>query len=265
MTNKLLGQNWLVNPKIHEAILAAGEIGSSDTVLEVGPGTGLLTEHLVKTGARILAVEKDPKLVEILQEKFKNYKNVTIISDDILKFDHTQYKIPDKRYKLIGNIPYYLTSHLLRIALEKWPSPERLVLMIQKEVAQRIVAKPPQMSLLALSVQFYAETKIMRSVAKGNFRPTPKVDSAIIKITPRALSFEQKRLAPVLFKIARAGFEGKRKQILNSLSTNLNLPKADLENTLTQSQIDPHRRPETLNLQEWLNLSSSLSSLLLAD
>lgn len=265
MTNKLLGQNWLINPKIHETIIEAAEISSTDMILEVGPGTGLLTKPLAQTGAKILAVEKDLALVKELEKQFEKAKNVTIIPGDILKFNPQDYQLQTINYKLLGNIPYYLTSHLIKLALEKWPRPERLILMVQKEVAQRLLARPPRMNLLGLSVQFYADVQLIRLVSKGNFRPIPKVNSAIIKIIPQELSVEQRAWAPVLFKIARAGFSGRRKQLVNSLSTGLGITKEKVEAAMVTAKIEGRRRPETLTLPEWLNLSSSLSSLLPVD
>lgn len=262
--NKLLGQNWLTNPQIHESIITAGEIDAGDKILEIGPGTGLLTAYLAQTGAQITAVEKDPRLAVRLLDGFKNDKNVTIIEGDILKDKRWRAELTNGSYKAIGNIPYYLTSRLIRRFLDPsadgWPQPILMVFMVQKEVAQRIVANPPEMSLLALAVQFYAQAKIIQHVPKENFRPAPRVNSAIIKIVPQALPAKQKNLAPFLFKIARAGFAGKRKQLLNSLVFGLKLSKIEVEGALTEAGINGQRRPETLSLPEWLNLSSSLSS-----
>jgi len=263
--NKLLGQNWLINPKIHQEIIKAGEIGENDTVLEVGPGTGLLTTPLAQTGAQIIAVEKDSRLAAELNHRFGDYKNVRIIQGDILKFDPKNYKLQAGSYKVIGNLPYYLTSHLIRSLLEDWRKPQLAVFMVQKEVAQRMIAKPPAMNMLGLAVQWYAQAEIITVVAKGNFRPVPKVDSAIIKIVPQPLSAEKSQLTPFLFKIARAGFAGKRKQLANSLANGLSIPKADLEQVFQKTNLDGRRRPETLSIPEWLKLSSALSSLLPAD
>ncbi len=259
--NKLLGQNWLINPAIHKKMVGTAEIVPTDIILEIGPGTGLLTKHLAMTGAKILAVEKDRELAEKLQKEFLAIKNVTIVSGDILKFDHAKYKILDTGYKIIGNIPYYLTSHLIRSFLEDWPKPQLAVLMVQKEVAQRITAQPPDMNLLGLAVQWYAHAEIITNVAKKNFRPIPKVDAAIVKITPQPLSVEKSRLTPFLFKIARASFAGKRKQLLNSIANGLAISKTDLGQIFQTISLDGHRRPETLSIPEWLKLSSALSSL----
>lgn len=257
--SKKLGQNWLINPSIHRTIVEAAEISPTDNILEIGPGTGLLTEYLAKTGSNLIAVEKDKHLISILQDKFKNQKNVKIVEGDILNFNPEKYELKEGNYKVIGNIPYYLTSHLLKITLEKWPRPKLILLTVQKEVAKRIVAKPPDTNLLGLSVKFYADAKIIRHVSKKNFRPVPKVDSAVVKIIPRKLDPFLLKLAPDFFRIAQAGFRGKRKQILNSLSSGLKIPRVTLGKRLEEAGIDPKRRPETLNFDEWIKLSQILS------
>lgn len=263
--NKLLGQNWLINPKIHEALVAAGEVTAKDFVLEIGPGTGLLTEPLAKTGATILAIEKDHNLISRLQNRFAAQKNVRILTGDILKFDSAGQELKRGEYKVIGNIPYYLTSRLFRVIFEEWPRPSLLVFLIQKEVAQRLVAKPPQMSLLALSIQFYSEAKIIKEVSRRNFSPIPKVDSAIIQLSPRILSAEEQALAPVLFKLARMAFHQKRKQLISSLAAGLEKGKTEVENFLRQADLDPHLRPQALTIPQWLKLSSQFSSHFSAD
>ncbi|TSC73773.1 MAG: 16S rRNA (adenine1518-N6/adenine1519-N6)-dimethyltransferase, partial [Parcubacteria group bacterium Gr01-1014_44] len=205
-----------------------------ELILEVGPGEGILTDILAQKGVDVLAIEKDSRLIPILKDKFKNQKNVTILEDDILKLKIEtltgNWKLKIENYKIVGNIPYYITSHLLRIVLENWPKPKLILFMVQKEVAQRIVAKPPKMSMLSLAVQFYAEAKIVKNVSKNNFRPIPKVDSALIKIIPKQgpeiLTKDYKLKTINFFKLARAGFSNKRKQILNSLVNNLKLEKS---------------------------------------
>ncbi len=242
----------------------------NETIIEVGPGEGVLTEYLAKGGNKIIAVEKDRRLIPLLQEKFKNQKNVTIIEEDILKFDpRSRFDLfEDLRsnlgifnYKLVGNIPYYLTSHLIKVVLEEWPKPKLILFMVQKEVAQRITAQPPRMNLLALSVQFFAEVKIVKNVSRGNFRPTPKVDSALIKIVPKLapefLTKNCKIKTVNFFKLARAAFARKRKQILNSLVNNLKLTRVLTAEKLAEAGIDPARRPESLSVEEWKRLTQA--------
>ncbi|MBI2057808.1 MAG: ribosomal RNA small subunit methyltransferase A [Candidatus Yanofskybacteria bacterium] len=256
---KKLGQNFLRNGSVLKTIVQMAEISANDTVLEVGAGTGLLTEKLAETGAKIFAVEKDRNLVPILQTKFKNQKNVTIIEGDILRFDLNLTKVEPWKYKVVGNIPYYLTSQLLRRVLSEWPSPKLILFMIQKEVAQRMVAKPPKMSLLALSVQLYANAKLAKHVSKKNFWPIPKVDSALIKISPKEQTTTEKDNIEKILKLAHLAFSGKRKQILNSLAAGLKTKKEELIIKLREAGIDGKRRPESLEIREWLKLNQILS------
>ena len=232
---KSLGQHFLTNVDILDRIVKAAEITANDTVVEVGPGRGSLTNLLIKTGAKIITVEKDTELALALREKYASQKNIEIIEEDILKFEPTSFTLSALCFTLIGNIPYYLTSHLLRIVLTQWPAPKTIVFMIQKEVAQRIVARPPNMNMLALLVQLYGTPKIISIVKRGSFTPAPKVDSAIL-----AISKIKSQKSKVL-EIAARGFAHPRKMIGS------NLPK-DL---LIQARIDPARRPGTLTVDEW--------------
>lgn len=256
---KSLGQNFLVNKKIYQFIAEEIAPQKGEVILEVGPGEGILTSYLAESGAEVIAVEKDRRLIPILKEKFKSQKNVIIIEGDILKFDPLNYNLKAATCKLVGNIPYYLTSYLLRIVLEEWPKPKLILFMVQKEVAKRIVAKPSEMSLLALAVQFFATAKIIRNVSKNNFRPAPKVDSALIKIIPKTVSYS-KEFQKKFFELAHAAFENKRKQILNSLVKNLKLEKDFITQKLAEVKIEPNRRPETLSLEEWEKLTKLLFS-----
>ena len=253
---KSLGQNFLANPRVLDKIVAAAEISKDDVVLEIGPGTGNLTEKLAKEARKVIAIEKDRRLIDALKLKFEN-SNVEIIEADVLKFRILDLGFRISDYKVIGNIPYYITSNLLRTVFEDWPKPKLIVLTIQKEVAQRIMAKPPKMNLLALSVQFFTEPKIIGYISKENFRPRPKVDSAIIRLTPR-----EKLLIDNpenFFKIAKAGFSGKRKQLLNSLSTNLKRDKAEIEKVLKKAGVNSKSRPEQLELEAWITLEKLLN------
>lgn len=239
-----------------------------ELILEVGPGEGILASILAQKGAQVLAVEKDHRLIPALKEKFKNQKNVTITEEDVLKFNQANPRfdlgifkdqtLNSTGYKVVGNIPYYITSHLLRMVLEDWPRPKLILFMVQKEVAQRITAKPPKMNLLALAVQFYAEAKIVKNVSKNNFRPVPKVDSALIKIIPKEKIAYTKEFQKNFFKLARAGFGNKRKQILNSLASNLKFDKSFVEGKLAAASIEPVRRAESLTIQEWTELTKLL-------
>jgi len=249
--SKRLGQNFLTDKNILQKIIAASDIKKSDIILEVGPGTGILTAELAKKSNKVIAVEKDKKMVEALTEVLKDFKNVEVISQDILKFDI------NKKYKVVANIPYYLTSALIRKFLEADNQPTGMILMIQKEVAQRICQTPPNMSLLSVSVQFYAKPEILFYVSKNSFWPAPKVDSAVIKITPKN---DRNKINPILFfKVVKAGFSSPRKQLAGNLSKGLKIKKEEVEKLLLQNNINPKQRAETLSVEDWKKLVNSLS------
>ena len=245
---KSLGQNFLINRGVLKKIILAADLKEGDIVVEVGPGTGNLTKELAKIAKNVVAIEKDRGLIPVLKEGLRDYNNVEIIQEDVLKIDGANLlRYCANTYKLVGNIPYYITSYLLKTIFEKWPMPERIVLMVQKEVAQRIVAKPPKMNLLALSVQFYAEPKIISYVSRGSFRPMPKVDSAIIRLMPKNENYRTDPLLRYnLFKLIRTAFAGKRKQLKNTIG---------LEG-LNKSGIKPEARPEELFLKDWIKIVS---------
>jgi len=236
---KLFGQTFLINPKIYEKIIEAAEIKKGEKVLEVGAGTGILTRYLIDAGADVIAVEKDKDLIPKLKE---NAPEAEVIEGNILKV-----ALPDLgEYKIVANIPYYLTSHLIKTIFEKWPKPKLIILMVQHEIAKRITAKPPEMSMLSLSVQYYSEPKIIDKVGKGSFWPRPEVDSAILKLTPK----EGIERNDKLFELAKKAFSGKRKKLGNTLK--------DYEKTFEKIGLDSNRRPETLTPEEWLKLAASI-------
>lgn len=237
---KRLGQHFLKNKKILEEIVRAAELSKKDTVLEIGPGHGELTEFLARRAKKVIAIEKDRRLIPLLREKFKPHKNVEIREGDILKSKILNLK---SEYKIAANIPYYLTSRFLRKFLEAKNKPKLMVLMVQYEVAKRICAKPPEMNLLALSVQAYAQPKFIRKVSRKYFSPEPKVDSGIIKISPIPAD-QPARLIRVL-NLARQAFQQKRKMLRQSLK-NYKLP----EKFKT-------KRPQELSLEEWLKIIHS--------
>jgi len=273
---KSLGQNFLINPHIIDRIIAASEIEKDDIILEVGPGTGNLTKKLAKKAKQVIAVEKDRRLIGPLKEIFsakdgpafgeKNYPNVEIIEEDILdtKVPFVIQRAPlySHNYKIVANIPYYITSKFLRILFEKWPTPKLIVLTIQKEVAQRIMAKSPHMNLLALSIQYYSAPEIIGYVSKNNFRPIPKVDSAIIRLRPRdplrqsysevSKKQETRQGTENLFKLIRAGFSEKRKQLASVLAKKFKIPKEKIVSTLQSIDIDVRARAENLTLEQWI-------------
>ena len=259
--SKGLGQNFLVDQNVLNKIVAVSNIQPDDIIIEVGPGLGTLTKELAQKAKQVFAVEKDETMIEVLKETLADFKNVQVINGDILKLDLSPYILKGE-YKVVANIPYYLTSPLIRKFLESEKQPQEMVLMLQKEVAKRICSKPPQMSLLAVSVQFYAEPKIISYVPKGCFWPSPKIDSAIIKIVPQ----KKYDLAPDLFfKIVKAGFSQPRKQLVNNLTTlnspdGVKLTKEQISSWLLENKIKPSQRSETLNISDWVNLAKSFKN-----
>lgn len=254
--NKLLGQNFLTDRGVLKKIIEAADLSPADMVLEVGPGTGILTKELALKAKRVIAIEKDPKMVEVLREELKTFCNIELIQGDILKTLKTD-RLKIKDYKVVANIPYYLTANLIRNLLESKRPPKEMVLMLQKEVAQRICAKPPDMNLLAVSAQFYATAKIIKYVSKKSFWPVPKVDSAIIKIFPQTSADRKKINAEKFFKIVKAGFSQPRKQLLNNLSKGLKIEKEKITEWLLKNKISPAQRAETLTIEDWTNLCNS--------
>lgn len=259
--SKIMGQNFLVDQAMLDKIIETANLSQKDVVLEIGPGVGTLTKELVKRVKKVIAIEKDAIMTEILKETVKDFRNVEVVNTDILKIFNSQLSIFNKfskKYKVVANIPYYLTSPLIRKLLESDNSPSEIILMVQKEVAQRISAKPPKMSLLAISVQFYAKAEIVSYVSHKSFWPSPKVDSAIIKITPNQSELLLRLTSQGLFfKIVKAGFSQPRKQLVNNLSKALKKDKSEITKWLLKNKINPQQRAETLNIENWINLASS--------
>lgn len=258
---KGLGQHFLVDGGVLKDILSAAELRPTDTVIEVGPGLGVLTRELARRAGRVVAVELDDSLASLLKEALASFGNVTIVNQDILKVDPQallRQRLPDGegdslRYKVVANLPYYISSPVLRHFLEASHKPQCLVVMVQKEVARQITAQPGQMSLLSISVQLYGEPRIVKYVRASSFYPAPEVDSAILRITvyPRPVVEVD---TESFFTVVRAGFSAARKQLANSLAQGLNRPKAEALSLLEKAGIDSHRRAETLSLEEWARL-----------
>jgi 16S rRNA (adenine1518-N6/adenine1519-N6)-dimethyltransferase len=253
--DKKLGQNFLQDPFALESIAAAAEIQPTDTVLEIGPGLGSLTRYLAVSAREVIAVELDPDLIPPLEAVTSPYDNVRIIHGDILKLSpHNLVQEPG--YLVVANIPYYITSAIIRHLLENDPKPRRIVLTIQKEVADRICAEPGDMSLLALSVQVYGEPRIADRIPAGAFFPSPKVDSAVLCVDIYENPKIQPELLDTFFKLVKAGFSQKRKTLRNSLSSGLHISPLEAEGLLKKADIDPMRRAETLSIDEWRLLST---------
>src|SRR3989344_6049176 len=256
--NKLLGQHFLVDQNILQKIIKVAGIKNSDTVLEIGPGTGTLTFELAKHAGKVITVEKDRALAEILKEEIEHreVKNIEMIAGDILKMPRESFArmVP---YWVVANIPYYLTARLIRKLLEEVPQPNDILFTIQKEVAERIVSKPPHMNLLALAVQIYGMPKILFKIPRNAFSPSPKVDSALLAIKNISKNnFSDSGISESdFFKMVRAAFQTKRKMLLNSLARQTSIDKPSLEITLASLKIPPSLRPEALGLDQWIKLA----------
>jgi 16S rRNA (adenine1518-N6/adenine1519-N6)-dimethyltransferase len=253
------GQNFLINERIYNDIIKAADLKSSDEVLEVGPGLGFLTVKLKKEVARVVAVELDDELANYLKIGFgaSDEEKVKVVNLDILKFNLKQ-EFPEN-YKIVANLPYNITSIFLRMVLSGNCRPELLVLMLQREVAERIIASAPDMSLLALSIQYYADASIIKNVAAGNFWPEPKVESAIIKIVVRAEKHDA-ATDKLFFRMAKAGFSAKRKMLKNNLVGGLKIESEIIINTLNKIGLDIKVRAEDLSLADWHKLFAELSA-----
>lgn len=247
---KGLGQHFLVNKESLEAVMEAGELVPKDTVLEVGPGLGVMTNPLSKRVKQLVAIEADPVLASLLERT--SASNVAVVNQDIMRYDLGQ--LP-KKYKVVANIPYYLTSAIIRLFMEAPNQPKLLALLMQKEVAERITAKPGNMSILALSVQYYGQPRIAGRVERYKFWPPPKVDSAILQITMfEQPVFEADRAK--LFRLIKAGFGEKRKMLKSSLAGGLNIEISLALKLLERAAVDATARAQELGLDDWGRLYS---------
>jgi 16S rRNA (adenine1518-N6/adenine1519-N6)-dimethyltransferase len=251
---KHLGQHWLHDLASLHAMCDLAHIGPDDTVLEIGPGLGTLTIELTQRAKKVVAVEFDPNLAAQLPTRV-SAPNLQVVHSDILKFDLTT--LPSN-YKVAANLPYYITSKIVRYLLESPTPPAELSLLVQKEVAQRMAAQPGDMSVLGVAVQFYAEPTLGPVVPAALFTPPPKVDSQIIALRYRQEPLFEGVQAKEFFRIVRAGFGEKRKTLRNSLSGGLHLEKPEVEALLTQANISSRARAEELSLQDWYAIYRAL-------
>jgi len=259
MPKKNLGQNFLHDPNALDKIIRTAELTPEDTVLEIGPGTGALTLRLADAARRVIAVELDDRLIPILMHQINDRENVTLVHADILSLDLSLHIRPDEPYCVVANLPYYITSAILRYLLERPHKPTRLVVMVQQEVAQRMVAKPGEMSLLSVSVQYYGRPRIVMRLSPAAFWPRPDVVSTLVRIdtygsSPPVQVADEK----TFFRVVRAGFSQKRKQLRNALGGGLGIGKKEAAALLTAAGIDPQRRAETLTLEEWAALTAQV-------
>jgi 16S rRNA (adenine1518-N6/adenine1519-N6)-dimethyltransferase len=250
---KSLGQNFLWDPHILDRIVQAAGLTNHDHVLEIGAGIGTLTRHLAASAEHVVAVEIDQKMEPILQEVLEGFTNVSIIMEDMLALDLANLGLKTG-YLVIANIPYYITSSLFRRLFESQLKPSRMVLTVQQEVARRICEAPGKLSLLALSVQLYGQPRIVMKIPAGAFYPTPKVDSAVLRVDLYPQPLIPPEHIDLFFKLAKAGFMQKRKKLRNSLSIGMRIPVEVAENRLVLAGIDPGCRAQALDFQDWANL-----------
>ena len=257
---KSLGQNFLKSKKALSDMLEAGKVGENDIVLEAGPGKGALTEELLKKAGKVIAVEKDDALVEFLRDKFSSEiasGKLQLIHNDILEFDPSSYNLKPKTYKLIANIPYYITGQFLRKFLSGDTQPSKMVILLQKEVVKRIMANDGKESILSISVKAYGRPKNIGKVSKENFSPRPKVDSAILLIDNISRDFFKEIDEKRFFEIVKAGFAHKRKILTRNIE-HLAKNKEQIEEVFKNCGIPPKARAEDLKIEQWKCLSTML-------
>jgi 16S rRNA (adenine1518-N6/adenine1519-N6)-dimethyltransferase len=265
--SKGLGQNFL-DRAILEKIVAAAELTPDDVVLEIGAGLGNLTVHLAQHAGRVVAVELDERLMPVLRDVLADCGNVTLIQGDILALNpatlvgatSNQYPVTSIQYKVVANLPYYITSAVLRYLLEADPRPQRIVVTVQREVAERIVAQPGRMSLLAVSVQFYGRPRLLFRIKPGSFYPSPGVESAVVRVDLYDRPPVQVESTDAFFRVVRAGFSQRRKQLRNTLAAGLKLPPGEVAARLEKAGVDPKRRAQSLSLEEWGRVAQALES-----
>jgi 16S rRNA (adenine1518-N6/adenine1519-N6)-dimethyltransferase len=260
-----LGQNFLVDPGALDAIVAAAQLSPADTVIEVGPGLGVLTWELVQHAGRVIAIELDKRLAARLPDEFRHAPNLQVVQSDVMRVDLHEL-VGDQPYKVVANLPYQITSAIIRHFLEASPAPNVLVIMVQWEVAERIVARPPDMSVLAHSVQLYADAAIVTRVPASSFVPPPKVDSAVLRLHRRPQPLFPDPNA--LLRTIKAGFLQARKKLSNALpsglaSMGIRIEKNAVLNALQAAGIDPARRAETLTTEEWIAVHQKLQNVVL--
>ena len=257
--NKSFGQNFLIDRSVLQKILAAAEISSEDEILEVGAGTGVLTRELAQLARRVVAVEIERDMLTLLKETTGSYRNVELVARDLLHLDPTEV-FEQRPYKLVANLPYYITAPTFRHFLESASPPRSMVVMVQLEVAQRIVATPGDLSLLAISIQFYGQPRLIARVPANAFYPAPKVDLAILRVDmyPEIPLTQTERDG--FFRVVQAGFSERRKQLHNSLTHGLHYKNTLIRSWLAEAEIDASRRAETIGIAEWLRLWQVISA-----
>ncbi len=247
---KSLGQNFLHDPNTVRRIVESAELPEGALVLEVGPGTGVMTQLLAETAEKVITIETDDRLIPLLEGELADYPNVEIVHNDFLKVNLEEL-VGDQPYYVVANLPYYITSAILRKLMDHSNRPQRLVLTVQKEVAERIMEEAGNMSVLSVSVQFYGKPQIITRLNPAVFYPRPDVESAVLRIDVYPTPIVEVGDIEKFFRIVRAGFSQKRKQIKNPLKGGLRLQSGEVTALLASVEIDAKRRAETLSLEEW--------------
>lgn len=259
--SKGLGQNFLVDEALLGRIVAAAELTTDSVVLEVGAGFGTLTERLARVAGHVFAVELDARLMPILAGALTGLDNVSLVQGDILALDPAELLgTRGSRYDVVGNLPYYITSAVLRHLLEASLKPRRMTVTVQREVAQRIVAGPGDMSLLAVSVQFYGRPRVLFRIKPGSFYPSPAVESAVLQIDLYVEPPIDVADTAVFFRVVRAGFAQRRKQLRNALAAGLGRSPNEVEAGLREVGVDARWRAQALTLEQWAKVAAALGS-----
>ena len=262
---KGLGQNFLADQRALQRIVEAAELGPEDIILEIGPGLGTLTRLLAESAKKVIAVELDQRLVEVLKQTLADLPNVEIVHGDVLELNPADLLEGQKacfQYKVVANLPYYITSAILRHLLTAEVRPRLMVVTVQLEVAQRIIAQPSDMSLLAVSVQFYGRPRIVARIKASAFYPSPQVDSAVVRIDLDDHPVVEVDDADSFFEVVRAGFAQRRKQLRNALAAELLLPASEVAQALSRAGVNPSRRAQTLSIEEWARVWREMQTII---
>lgn len=255
---KSLGQNFLTNKAIVIDIVEGAHISDEDVVIEIGPGQGALTAELANQAKKVIAVEIDDRLIPELKKRFAFSDNVEIVHGDVLNMN-IQEIIEENggTYKLVANIPYYITAPIIRVFLEAKIQPKEMVLMVQKEVAERLCAEPGGLSVLGVSAQYYAKVSYLFTVDKSEFDPVPAVDSAVVNMTTYSCNIDKKQ-SQKFFRVVKIGFSAKRKTLCNNIANGLHRSKDDVKKILESCDISPNARAQELGIDAWKKLAKSL-------
>lgn len=250
------GQNFVIDASVISKMLAAAQLDKKSTVLEIGPGFGVLTAALLEHAGRVVAIELEKKLISHLHKRFAGNPRFTLVQDDFRDVDLGSLGLTERDYEVVANLPYQITSYVIRRLCSLSPRPRSITLLVQKEVGERIIAPPGQSSLLSIAVAFYAKARLTHTVSSASFWPQPKVSSAIVHLD--ILSGLPRVDEKAFFNIVRSAFQGKRKKLRNTLAKSVQCTPAQIEEILKKNGINPDERPQSLNLTQWLTISKAL-------